>query len=346
MRTSNFFYVTILTCWPAPLAIADEGLFGRLDKNQDGQLAADEIGEQHQRLFARLLRSADDDRDGRLTSSEFQISLRPRQTEKPLVKKVGSEMPGADALLLLLAKMDVNTNGQIESKEVPSQLRQVFDTLEERLGGQRDGVLDRRELAQSAPRLSNIAMRMAERMKLDVEVELALLPDKQWRSVQNMLGPRQRGEPLADPERAREFFRRIDANGDGQVALDEVPDQIAERFEQLLERADRNRDEQISEQELMAVSRRLQAAAADRPSPAQVKKNVDRLLKQLDRNRDGKVSRNEAPPRMQGRFDRLDRNGNGSLNRAELVAAAEMLGRVRQTEARTLGDSEEMMQPE
>jgi len=319
------------------VASAAEQLFGLLDQNQDGWLVADEINYQHQRLFQRLLRTADSDRDGRLSSAEFQAGLEPQQPAKPLIKKQSSELPGANALLLLLAKMDVNGNGQVEEEELPEQFLEIFQRIEDRLGGEPDGVLDRRELTRSAPRLSQIALRFAEQMDLDVEVELALLSEKQWRAVQNMLSRQSRGDMLADPKRARNFFRQLDANGDGQVTLAEVPDQVAQRFGQLIERADRNNDGQISEPELMAVSRQLQSAAATRPSPAKIQQGIDRLLKKLDRNGDHRISRQEAPRRMAARFEQIDRDGNGSLNRDELAPVVERLSRSRPSEAKSRG---------
>jgi len=195
MRSSIILSSVLSLFLSAHAATADtESLFTALDKNQDGWLQADEIDTQHRRLFERLLRTSDGDRDERLSSGEFQASLKPQQPAKPLVKKQGSELPGADALLLLLARMDANSNGRIEADEVPEQFREVFDRIEDRLGGKPDGVLGRRELTRAAPRLSHIALRLAERMDLDVEVELALLSEKQWRSVQSMLGRRSRGK--------------------------------------------------------------------------------------------------------------------------------------------------------
>ena len=327
-------------------ASASKQLFGLLDRNHDGWLAADEIKVEHRRLYQRLLRTSDNDQDGRLSSEEFQAGIQPQLPAKPLVKKQSNELPGANALLLLVAKMDTNSDGQIEKAEVPEAFLELFDRIEDRLGGEHDGLLDRRELTQSAPRLSQIALRIAERMDLDVEVELALLPEKKWRSVQNMLNQRSRGDVLADPKRARQLFRQLDRNGDGQITSAEVPDQIAERFELLLERADHDHNEKISESELMAVSRQLQAREANRPSPKQIEKGIKRLLKKWDRNGDRQLSRKEVPRRMADRFEQIDRDGNGRLDRDELVPVVELLSRIRASEMQPVGESDTMMLPE
>lgn len=345
MRATCLILSILLLMLIVPVATAAEQLFSQLDQNQDGWLEQAEIETQHHRLFQRLLRTADGDRDGRLSSAEFLTGLQPQSPAKPLVKKEGSELPGTDALLLLLAMMDVNTNGRIEATEVPQQFVEIFKRIEDRLGGERDGVLDRRELTQAAPALSQIAQRITQRMDLDVEVELALLSEQQWQSVQEMIGPRRRGDLLADPQQAREYFRRLDANGDGQITPAEVPQQLAERFEQLLERADRNRDDQISEQELMTISRQMQAMADDRPTPAQLQQGIERLLKRLDRNGDQKISRVEAPRRMASRFDRIDTNGSSQLERDELAPVVEMLSRLRKPEAKSQNASDAKIQP-
>ena len=344
MRSSTAVYVVLWFLLAPKLAPADQRLFQQLDQNQDGWLEAGEIDTQHRRLYERLLRTGDADQDGRLSSDEFKVSLQPKQTEKPLVEKQGSEIPGADALLLLLARMDVNGDSQIQRQEVPQPLLEMFDRIEDRLGGERDGVLDRRELTRAGPGLIRIAQRIVEGMNLDVEVELALLSDKQWNNVQNMLSRRGQTDMLADPERARQIFRQLDANSDGQVTLAEVPDQVAQRFEQLLQRADRNRDEQISEEELMTVSRLMKAMQANRPTGDQLDKRTKRLLKAWDRDGDKRISQEELPRRVASRFDRFDQDGDGYLDREEMARVVDLLSRFRAPVEDSENDAGQMMQ--
>ncbi len=336
MRKTELLYTLLILTLPTPFAAATDPqqLFDQIDQNQDGQIALDEIPTQHARLFQRLLRTSDDNQDQELSLLEFQHGLQPNQTEKPLVEKQSSQMPGADALLLLLAKMDANADRKIEATEVPVQFRELFHQIEDRLGGTPDGVLSQREITQSAPKLSHLALRVTRRMDIDVELEIALLPKPQWQALQNLLAPRRRGDYLADPEQAREFFGRLDANNDGQITAAEVPEQLADRFEQLLDRADRNHDNQISLQELLALSRQIQRFEADRLSPAELQSAITRLLKQWDQNHDQQLSRDEAPRRMAARFDRIDADGNGQLSRAELPPVVELLSRVRPAEGR------------
>ena len=259
---SVFLLIALLLAVPN-LVTASEMIFNLLDQNHDGRLAADEIEDPHRRLYQRLLRTADGNHDGQLSSAEFQAGITPQQPPKPMVKKQNNELPGANALLLLLAKMDTNSNGLIERDEVPEAFLEIFDRIEDRLGGKPDGRLDRRELTQSAPKLSHIALRITERMDIEVEVELALLPEKQWRSVQSMLAPPNRGMMLADPKRARQFFRQLDSNNDGQLSRQEVPERMLERFE----RIDRNGNGQINRKEWQAVVKLLSRIRAPEMQP-------------------------------------------------------------------------------
>ena len=259
----HFFLLLALFALPNN-ASASEQVFALLDQNHDGWLAEDEIKVEHRRLYQRLLRTADNDQDGRLSIEEFQTGIQPQQPDKPLVKKQSNELPGANALLLLVAKMDTNSDGQIEKAEVPEAFLDLFDRIEERLGGERDGLLDRRELTQSAPRLSRIALRIGEQMGLDVEVELALLPEKQWRSVQNMLAPRTPGMMPADPQKARQFFKRLDRDGDGQISRQEAPPQMAERFDKI----DRNGNGQLDRKELASLVKLLRRIRKSEIQPA------------------------------------------------------------------------------
>lgn len=348
MRKISLTTCMVLLAMQASTAKASNELFGKLDRNQDGQLSSEEIDASQRRLYDRLLRTSDQDQDGKLSAEEFQAGLKPQTAEKPLVEKQSSEMPGANALLLILAKMDANSDGQIEKVEVPRQFVAFYSRIEDRIGGESDGVLDQREIRQAAPRMSRFAMRLAQQQKIDVDLELALLSERQWQAAQRMTGSRTRGEMLADPNRARQFFKQLDADSDGLVSIEEVPEQVVSRFEVLLDRADRNGDDVLSEQELMTVSRFMQsrAEAASQPRNKQQAQAIERMLKRLDRDGDRRVSRKEAPRRMAGRFDRLDRDGSGYLERKEIANLVGATGAMRRPQSRPEMQPEMKMESE
>ena len=323
-----------LCCLAAEVQTAE--LFQSLDANQDGKLEQTEIDAQHARMFARLLSTSDTNDNGHLSAEEFHQGLQPQRPAKPLVEKVGSEFPGTDALLLLLVKMDANGDRTIHLDEVPKPFRPVFNRIEERLGGDRDGKLLPNEIFQIAPGLSEIALRFTEQLGIDVELELALLPEKQWLALQQLLEGNRRGEPLADRAQALQMFRRLDTDNNGQVTDAEIPDGFAGRFERLMLRADKNKDNQLSEKELLAISRRMREFEANRMSPEQLDGAVKHFLKRFDRNGDSKLSREEVPQRMAKRFQQLDQDGNDQLDRNEMGLVVELLRRMRGPEARTI----------
>src|SRR5581483_5657377 len=67
-------------------------------------------------------------------------------------------------------------------------------------------------------------------------------------------------EASSQPEGAA-LFKRLDANGDGQVAQDEVPDGQRRLFGRLLRRGDGNADGKLSLEEF------TKALADERPEP-------------------------------------------------------------------------------
>ncbi|MEX2309229.1 MAG: EF-hand domain-containing protein [Pirellulales bacterium] len=235
----------------------DAALFARLDANRDGAISADELTAEHKRLFSRLLRRADANGDDQLSRDEFLSGLTPSRPEKPIEAKQPATSPQADAVRYLLLTIDTNTNAVIEADEVPDDLQRVFAAMVDRLDRNDNGNLEPMELSRGGPPLAQLAGRYVASREIDVAVELKKLQKAQGRAAERFDGKRPPVEMLGDPEQARALFARLDANGDGHVQHDEVPEPFQPQLERFLRVADRNRDDRLSESEFLTGAERI-----------------------------------------------------------------------------------------
>jgi len=105
-------------------------------------------------------------------------------------------------------------------------------------------------------------------------------------------------------------FEQADVNGDGQLTKNEMTQYAQFQFT----RADTNQDGFLDRAELAAnIVKQMQN---------RMKKHQDRMLSKLDANDDGKLSFAELHGAMAERgnkmFERMDRDGNGTLSQDEL----------------------------
>jgi Ca2+-binding EF-hand superfamily protein len=117
-------------------------------------------------------------------------------------------------------------------------------------------------------------------------------------------------------EAFRELFLELDANRDGAIEREEVPESARPAFDRLLKRGDDNRNGKLEAEEYKAVLVEL------RTFNEQAKKKAIERFKAMDKDGDGKVSRAEfTGPRP--RFDLLDRDADGFLTQQEFFAGAQ-----------------------
>jgi len=117
----------------------------------------------------------------------------------------------------------------------------------------------------------------------------------------------------------------MDANNDEKVSRDEMPEGMAQRFDQM----DLNEDGFIDENEIdeMASRRGQQGARGQggargpgaqrgggQSDPAAFKERI----MGSDANGDSKISKEELPTQMQRRFDQMDSNGDGFAEESEI----------------------------
>lgn len=205
----------------------------------------------------------------------------------------------------LFDKLDANLDGQVTTDEVPEEQKQLFDRLVRKSDADGNGQLSKEEFVAS------LADTRPER------------PDD---------APQAGPAAAADPE---VMFARLDANGDGKIVVDEVPEPLRERIRNLLARADKDNDSALSRDEFRAVTQ---------PSPVTPPTTPEEMiqrLKQADADGDGKLSFEESPPRLQENFDLIDTNKDGFLDDQEILqrlqggqaAGQELLRRIKQADA-------------
>jgi Ca2+-binding EF-hand superfamily protein len=340
---------------------ADPGLlFKRLDKNGDGQVATDEVPEEQQGLFQRLLRRGDKNGDGKLTAEEFEKANKP--DERPDVNLTPDANGGGDARERF-QMLDRNKDGKVTLDEVPEPLRErlkpIFDrsgkkelTIEElgRLGGggrpdpaeffkrfdaNSDGKISKDELpAEARQRFAPLF----ERLGKD---EMTL---EQFQQAGDRLRESMGRPGMGSPDEA---FGRLDTNGDGKLTIEEVPERARPMVEATFRRAGKEATGSLSKEEFVknmperrdgerppASGRRPEGdnprgAGDDRPGSTPRPGGGDRavgrgpaFLRVLDTNRDGRLSKDELS-KAAAKFDELDQNHDGQLDPTELNGGSE-----------------------
>jgi len=175
-------------------------LFTQLDKNSDGQIGRDEVPDGQQRMFERLLRVGDKNADGRLSRDEFVAAMNSPElrAEQPGPGGPGGRPnPGE-----MFSRMDRNGDGKLTRDEIPEPARERLGPIFDRLG--KDALT-----------------------REDVERAMAQFGGRP--------GEGRPGEGRPGPEML-ERLRGWDANKDGKVFPDEVPEEARPRFREMLQR--------------------------------------------------------------------------------------------------------------
>jgi Ca2+-binding EF-hand superfamily protein len=248
-----------------------EQLFDSLDANDDSELTAEEIPDAQQRHFRRLLRTGDENQDGKLTRAEFNAGLtsEDRPVANPESERGDQRRPQFDAAGMF-ARWDADNSGTVSLAELPEQMRDRMRRIFEDLG--KDAIT--LEVLQRATR----------------------------------------GMGQFDPEQFVNMLRRMDRNEDGKVSLSEIPEEQRERFQGMFDRFGTDEiDLSQAGQRFAQLQRRPEDGApphGDRPRPP--------VLQLLDANGDQSLSREELAAAAD-KFDELDQNGDGRIDPAELM---------------------------
>ncbi len=283
-----------------------EKMFLRLDKNSDGFV---EESEAPAEMWNRLSK-ADKNSDGKIDKAEAAEGMRGmgdrgRQMLEKSAGKDGSAKgdagkgesgkdgegkkpgrpdaaQGGDRVKMLLERFSKNGDGKVALEDLPAQIRERLAKFDKN----GDKVLDRSELKDAPlPELGGDVNRMLERVK--------------------------------------QMMQSLDKDGDGKVALVDMPAEFKER----LARFDKNNDGQIEKSELSELKSMMGGEGGNAGGPAAMLERAQQLFKQYDQDGDGKIALDDLPPQISERVSRMDANKDGQIDKAELKAmAGEMKG--------------------
>jgi collagen type III alpha len=331
-----------------PLTAQDADLFHKLDANQDGSVALDEVPAEHKARFEQLLKIAgrDNAAEKKLNLPLFQAALKEAQeADKPAPPATAS--PAQDAAAIF-ARLDANNDGFVTAGEVPEAQRSLFERLL------------RTDDANGDKQLSRDEFKSGLTPDAGARQPLAGGPPPGRPGAGALPAPRQMFERLDAnkdgkltkeelPERMQEGFARLDANGDGTLNVEELgrgafppgafprrpdgapPGGPGDALRPALAAIDANRDGELSKEEIAGAAKALLSldrngdgqltrdelagpGGPGRPGAGQLR---DRL-RQADENRDGKLSKEETPPFLRERFEQIDANRDGFLDEAEM----------------------------
>jgi Ca2+-binding EF-hand superfamily protein len=223
----------------------------------------------------------------------------------------------------LFKQLDANGDGQLAGDEVPEEKKSLFERLVRLGDGDADGKLSAEEFATG---LAGGEQPAAKGPRAKGETDA---PKKPAKATPGRPGKAERPGP-------GRLFARLDANGDGKVELDEVPEERRPMFEKVIARNDKNGDQALSLEEFSAESPVRMVSTGDAPRDPAI------MFKRLDANADGKVVADEAPePRREmitKMIERADKDGDAALSLEEFTV---VMNRIRPADAKPEGDAKE-----
>jgi Ca2+-binding EF-hand superfamily protein len=201
---------------------AEEEIFRRLDQNQDGKIAPDEVPDEGRTRFDRLTALGDQDGDGAISREELRQAL--SRVRQQFAGKPGDVEPEK-----VFEYLDRNADGKLTKDEVPTERQGMFERAVRFGDRDGDGALTLKEFARVA------AMRKKRQERPAAADPASATPA---------------GSPEAKTSarggRWRYHLARLDSDHDGKVNLAEFSQQGKHRFSRL----DKNQDGHLDSDEI------------------------------------------------------------------------------------------------
>lgn len=276
-------------------------LFDKLDANKDGVVTSDEVPDDKQAIFERLIRVGDANGDKKLSKDELVAGLKKAAPQAEAAP--GNRPPGPPggfqniAPKEIFGRLDKDGNGKIEKDEIPERMKENLG----RVDGNSDGAVDLAEFEKVAQFFGG-------------------------RRPEGAPGGAPEGRPgQGGPGPFMGVVRALDSDGDGELSASEIADAT-----KALAKLDKNGDGKLTRDEIgpppgMRPDRPAEATPATRPGAGAFAEQFLARLKEADKNGDKKISKDEAPDRLKENFDRIDTNSDGQLDESELKTMFERM---------------------
>ncbi len=220
-----------------------QAIFDRLDQDGDGKLALEDFPAERQDRLRQVFPKIDQDGDGKLSVEEFRKMASRQRGQRPGPPRRGPGLRGPRSGDFppppLLKALDANHDGQLDRSEIENAA-EALRTLDRNS----DGIIDRAELGPPG-RPGQTAGR-------------------QGRPGQGRPGQGRPGQGRGAEMFAKRLMQQ-DANGDGKLSREEVPERMGQRFDTIDANSDGFLDEAELKEMLQKVFSRGQGRRPQRP---------------------------------------------------------------------------------
>ena len=206
----------------------------------------------------------------------------------------------------LFEKLDANKDGVLTADEIEGEDRKAaFESALRRGDKNEDKKLTKEEFQAGL-----------QRREGDRQPE----PGRDSPRARQPEGARPDG-PRNDPRIAEEQFNKLDANSDGKLTEDEVPEGQREAFRRMLQTLDSDGDKAIGKDQAPRAIMMLMQRGGPGPDGRPDMRYAEQRFNELDTNKDGKLTEDEIPQQQREAFSqalsRLDDDGDKAITKEQ-----------------------------